>query len=122
MKLKTYEKAEKVIMEALKDQSHDLNSLISQAKFTGLLAKVHERSGNIDLAIRSLTEAKEIRAKSLKRIQVEQPDAVHEHKQLTANICHQMAEHAVVLARQSIREHHKKRPTFEQIHILPDPF
>ena len=95
MKLKTYDKAEKVIMEALKDQSHDLNSLISQAKFTGLLAKVHERSGNIDLAIRSLTEAKEIRAKSLKRIQVEQPDAVHEHKQLTANICHQMAEHAV---------------------------
>ena len=95
MKLKTYEKSEKVIQEALKEQANDLNSLISQAKFTGLLAMVHERSGDIDLALRSLTEAKEIRAKLLKRIQVEQPDAVLDHKQLTANICHQMAEHAV---------------------------
>ena len=76
MKLKTYEKSEKVIQEALKEQANDLNSLISQAKFTGLLAMVHERSGDIDLALRSLTEAKEIRAKLLKRIQVEQPDAV----------------------------------------------
>ena len=95
MKLKTYEKSEKVIQEALKEQANDLNSLISQAKFTGLLAMVHERSGDIDQALRSLTEAKEIRAKLLKRIQVEQPDAVLDHKQLTANICHQMAEHAV---------------------------
>ena len=95
MKLKTYEKSEKVIQEALKEQANDLNSLIAQAKFTGLLAMVHERSGDIDLALRSLTEAKEIRAKLLKRIQVEQPDAVLDHKQLTANICHQMAEHAV---------------------------
>ena len=95
MKLKTYEKAEKVIMEALKNQSNDLNSLISQAKFTGLLSSVHERSGNIDLAIKSLTETKGIRAKLLKRIQIEQPDAVLEHKQLTADICHKMAEHAV---------------------------
>ena len=58
-------------------------------------ATVHEKNGDVQGATKSLDEAKQIRAKILKRVQVEQPDAVLDHKQLTANICHQMAEHAV---------------------------
>ena len=65
-----------------------------QAKFITLLATVHEKNGDVQGATKSLDEAKQIRAKILKRVQVEQPDAVLEHRQLTAKICHQMAEQA----------------------------
>ena len=37
-------------------------------------------------------ETTKVRAKILKRVQVEQPDAVLEHRELTAKICHQVAE------------------------------
>ena len=56
MKLKTYEKAEKAIAEALKESNNDLNSLVNQAKFITLLATVHERSGNSSAANKSLNE------------------------------------------------------------------
>ena len=36
----------------------------------------------------------ELRGRILKRVQIEQPDAVLDQRQLAANICHQMAEHA----------------------------
>ena len=96
MRLKTYEKAEKAINEALKEESksNDINSLVSQARFITLLATVHEKHGNMEASLKSLLDAKQTRAKLLKRVQVEQPDAVLEHRQLTAKICHQMAEQA----------------------------
>ena len=96
MKLKTYEKAEKAVREALNTEgnSNDLPSLISQAKFLTLLANIHEKNGDMTGSLKDLGDAKQIRAKLLKRVQVEQPDAVLEHRQLTAKICHQMAEHA----------------------------
>ncbi len=57
MKLKQYEKAERTIATALESESqqqNDLNSLMIQAKFTALLAKIHERSNNLEQAIRAL--------------------------------------------------------------------
>ncbi len=98
MKLKTYDKAEKTVREALNEEAkaNDLTSLIAQAKFLSLLAKIHERSSNMEAAMTVLGEAKEIRGKLLKRVQVEQPDAVLEHRQLTAKVCHQMAEQAQI--------------------------
>ena len=61
MKLKTYEKAEKAIKEALNEESksNDLTSLISQAKFITLLATVHEKNGDLQSATNSLNEAKQ---------------------------------------------------------------
>ena len=51
MRLKQYDKAEKCIAQALEAENQApaadaLQSLMSQAKFFGLLAQVHERSGN----------------------------------------------------------------------------
>jgi hypothetical protein len=57
MKLKQYEKSERTIAAALEteaQQQNDLNSLMTQAKFTALLAKIHERSNNLDQAIKAL--------------------------------------------------------------------
>ena len=38
-------------------------------------------------------DVQELRGRILKRVQIEQPDAVLDQRQLAANICHQMAEH-----------------------------
>merc|ERR1719347_1817610 len=57
---------------------------------------VQERSNNLEAAIQTLGQAKTIRSRILKRVQVEQPDAVLEQKQLAAKVCHQIAEHSVV--------------------------
>ena len=43
-----------------------------------MLAKIQERAGSLDQAMRTLSDAKDIRARLLKRVQVEQPDAVEE--------------------------------------------
>lgn len=80
MKLKQYEKAEKTIAQALQNEGNsnttDLNSLINQAKFYQLLANIHERGGDMEAAVRTLQDAKDIRSRILKRVQVEQPDNI----------------------------------------------
>ena len=105
MRLKTYDRAEKTIQAALEleNSGNDLNSLIMQAKFQTLLAKVYEKSNNLDMSIQTLgqvrtrkcretfvirksTQAKLLRSRILKRVQVEQPDAVLEQKQLAAKL------------------------------------
>jgi len=42
--------------------------------------------GNLDASVQTLTRAKDIRSRLLKRVQVEQPDIVLEQKQLTAKV------------------------------------
>ena len=56
MRLKTYDRAEKTIQAALEleNNGNDLNSLIMQAKFHTLLAKVYEKSNNLDMSIQTL--------------------------------------------------------------------
>ena len=58
------------------DKSHIVFSL--QAKFYSILAKIQERSGSLEAALRTLSDAKDIRARLLKRVQLEQPDAASE--------------------------------------------
>ena len=120
MRLKTYDRAEKTIQHALEleNGSNDLGSLLMQAKFQSLLARVYEKSNNLDMSLQTLGQAKQLRARILKRVQVihwkyfssllwifkyfldfrqvEQPDAVLEQRQLAAKICTQMAEHSVL--------------------------
>ncbi len=112
MRLKTYDKAEKTVAQALQieqggtgdatgggaanSNNNDLQSLISQARFLGLLARIQERSGNLEAAVQTLAEVKAVRGRVLKRVQLEQPDAVLEQRHLAAAACRQMAEHAVL--------------------------
>ena len=88
MRLKTFDRAEKTIQQALQleqeNNQSDLNSLILQAKFQTLLARVQEKSNNLEASLQTLGETKLLRSRILKRVQVEQPDAVLEQKQLAA--------------------------------------
>ncbi|CAB4063816.1 TTC21B [Lepeophtheirus salmonis] len=104
MKLKQYEKAEKTILLALElesngNQNSDLLSLENQARSYTLLATIRERqrhpNGNMEAATKSLMNAKEIRTKMLKRVQVERPDSIQEQRQMVADICHRMAEYSI---------------------------
>ena len=42
--------------------------------------------GNLDASLQTLTKAKDLRSRLLKRVQVEQPDLVLDQKQLTAKV------------------------------------
>ncbi len=144
MRLKTYDKAEKTVAQALQIEqggtaenaggatatiNNDLQSLISQARFLGLLARIQERSGNLEAAVQTLAEVKAVRGRVLKRVQLEQPDAVLEQRHLAAAACRQMAEHAVLQRNYAAAISHYKavfriRIRIYRIHVflgLPDP-
>ncbi|CAL4107788.1 unnamed protein product, partial [Meganyctiphanes norvegica] len=112
MRLKQYDKSEKTISMALESESlnpTDLASMCMQAKLLNLLAKVHERNENYENALTTLSKAKEVQVKVLKRSQVELPDTIPEQKQLAASMCSQMAEHAA-----NQREHERSIQLYKE--------
>uniref|UniRef100_A0A8C2CNF2 Tetratricopeptide repeat domain 21B n=1 Tax=Cyprinus carpio TaxID=7962 RepID=A0A8C2CNF2_CYPCA len=78
MKLRQYERCEKVLQEAL---THD-----PDCRYLVLLAKVQSKVNKNDEALLSLQRV-------LKRVQLEQPDSVSAQKQLAAEICAEIAKH-----------------------------
>ncbi|XP_029461519.1 tetratricopeptide repeat protein 21B isoform X2 [Rhinatrema bivittatum] len=94
MKLRQYEKAEKVLRQALDhDPVNELTALIDDGRYQVLLAKIYSKMERIDDAIVSLQRARELQARILKRAQMEQPDALPAQKQLAAEICAEIAKH-----------------------------
>uniref|UniRef100_A0A8C6YVJ4 Tetratricopeptide repeat domain 21B n=1 Tax=Nothoprocta perdicaria TaxID=30464 RepID=A0A8C6YVJ4_NOTPE len=92
MKLKQYEKAEKVLQQALNHEPvSELSSLMEDGRYQTLLAKIYNKMEKNDEAIVSLQQARELQARVLKRAQVEQLDAVPAQKQLAAEICAEIA-------------------------------
>ncbi|KFQ72482.1 Tetratricopeptide repeat protein 21B, partial [Phaethon lepturus] len=95
MKLKQYEKAEKVLQQALDHEPvNELSSLMEDGRYQVLLAKIYSKMEKIDEAIVSLQQARELQARVLKRAQIEQLDAVPAQKQLAAEICAEIAKHS----------------------------
>uniref|UniRef100_A0A8B9P2D9 Tetratricopeptide repeat domain 21B n=1 Tax=Apteryx owenii TaxID=8824 RepID=A0A8B9P2D9_APTOW len=92
MKLKQYEKAEKVLQQALDHEPvNELSSLMEDGRYQALLAKIYSKMEKNDEAIVSLQQARELQARVLKRAQIEQLDAVPAQKQLAAEICAEIA-------------------------------
>ena len=54
-----------------------------------------------------------VKLRILKRVQVEQPDAVLDQRHLAAKICHQMAEHAVMQSNYKAAINHYKVQNLE---------
>uniref|UniRef100_A0A671SJH7 Tetratricopeptide repeat protein 21B-like n=1 Tax=Sinocyclocheilus anshuiensis TaxID=1608454 RepID=A0A671SJH7_9TELE len=87
MKLRQYERFEKVLQEALThDPVNELPLLTEDCRYLVLLAKVQSKVNKNDEALMSLQRV-------LKRVQLEQPDSVSVQKQLTAEICSEIAKH-----------------------------
>ncbi|KAM4626732.1 tetratricopeptide repeat protein 21B [Discoglossus pictus] len=98
LKLKQFEKAEKVLLQALDhDPVNELSALMDDSRYQVLLARVYSKMEKAEEAIVSLQRAREMQARVLKRVQLEQPDVVPAHKVMAADICAEIAKHSVVL-------------------------
>uniref|UniRef100_A0A3B3R4B6 Tetratricopeptide repeat domain 21B n=1 Tax=Paramormyrops kingsleyae TaxID=1676925 RepID=A0A3B3R4B6_9TELE len=94
LKLRQYERCERVLHEALShDPVNDLPSLSEDCRYLVLLAKIQGKTDKNDDALLSLQRARDVQARVLKRVQLEQPDAVAVQKQLAAEICSEIAKH-----------------------------
>uniref|UniRef100_A0AAR2KQ70 Tetratricopeptide repeat protein 21B n=1 Tax=Pygocentrus nattereri TaxID=42514 RepID=A0AAR2KQ70_PYGNA len=94
MKLRQYERCERVLHEALThDPVNELPLLTEDCRYLVLLAKIQSKVSKNDEALLSLHRARDVQAKVLKRVQLEQPDAVPMQKQLAAEICAEIAKH-----------------------------
>ncbi|XP_053327438.1 tetratricopeptide repeat protein 21B [Spea bombifrons] len=95
LKLKQYEKAEKVLKQALDHETvNDLSFLMDDSRYHVLLAKIYSKMEKTEDTIMSLQRARELQARVLKRAQMEQPDAVPAQKTLAAEICAEIARHS----------------------------
>jgi len=72
IRLKNFDKAEAILKTACAGtvSSSDSNELIDRCQLLLLLAKVQEQLGNSTGALKSLTDAKEMQSKVLKRLHV----------------------------------------------------
>ncbi|XP_012885344.1 PREDICTED: tetratricopeptide repeat protein 21B isoform X1 [Dipodomys ordii] len=96
LKLKWYEKAEKVLQHALSHEPvNELSTLMEDGRSQVLLAKVYSKMERPGEAVISLQQARELQTRILKRVQMEQPDAVPAQKHLAAEICAEIAKHSV---------------------------
>ncbi|XP_041120641.1 tetratricopeptide repeat protein 21B [Polyodon spathula] len=94
LKLKQYEKAETILQQALAHEPvTDLSALTEDGRYLVLLAKIHSKMEKTEQAILSLQRARDVQARVLKRVQLEQPEAVPNQKQLAAEICAEIAKH-----------------------------
>ncbi|KAF0296468.1 Tetratricopeptide repeat protein 21B [Amphibalanus amphitrite] len=96
MRMRQYDKAEKTVVQAMEkikgEDNSSLASLIMQAQLLKLLAKIHDLVGDVNKSIGTLKEANEVQVRVLKRVQMEQPDSVAEHKTRATEICCTMSE------------------------------
>uniref|UniRef100_A0A673CVP2 Tetratricopeptide repeat domain 21B n=1 Tax=Sphaeramia orbicularis TaxID=375764 RepID=A0A673CVP2_9TELE len=94
LKMKQYERCEKVLNDALShDPVNELPGLSDDCRYLVLLAKVQNKVDKNEEALLSLQKARDVQAKVLKRVQLEQPDAIPMQKQLAAEICAEIAKY-----------------------------
>ncbi|XP_008299372.1 tetratricopeptide repeat protein 21B [Stegastes partitus] len=94
MKMKQYERCERVLHDALAHEPvNELPTLSDDCRYLVLLAKIQNKVDKKEDALLSLQRARDVQAKVLKRVQLEQPDAVPMQKQLAAEICAEIAKH-----------------------------
>ncbi|XP_039613461.1 tetratricopeptide repeat protein 21B isoform X1 [Polypterus senegalus] len=94
LKLKQYDKAEQILQHALDHEPVvDLQDLTQDGRYLVLLAKIQSKMEKTEQAIFSLQKARDVQARVLKRVQLEQPDSALVQKQLAAEICSEIARH-----------------------------
>uniref|UniRef100_A0A8C8SR38 Tetratricopeptide repeat domain 21A n=1 Tax=Pelusios castaneus TaxID=367368 RepID=A0A8C8SR38_9SAUR len=96
LKVKKFNKAEKVLNQALDhDFVNDLSSMMKDVKSLILLAKAYKNCKKEE-ALGTLNKAFDMQLRILKRIPLEQPELIPSQKQLTSSICVQYAEQYLI--------------------------
>ncbi|XP_059966738.1 tetratricopeptide repeat protein 21A isoform X2 [Mesoplodon densirostris] len=87
LRLKKFNKAEKVLKQALDhDFVKDIPSMMNDVKCLLLLAKVYKSHKKEDV-MDTLNKAMDLQSRILKRVPLEQPEMIPSQKQLAASIC-----------------------------------
>lgn len=94
MKLKNFEKAERILRQTLKDDSsNDLSQLMDEAKCTFLLAKIYLKTKDPEETIQAFLKARDVQGRVIKRVGMEQPDELTAQKALAAKISSHIGEY-----------------------------
>jgi tetratricopeptide repeat protein 21B len=94
MKLTNYDKAERVLKQALKEQTgNDLSMMVDEARCNLLLAQVFQKSKNVEETGAAFLRAREVQGKVLKRVGVEQPDELAAQKVQASKICSMLGDY-----------------------------
>ncbi|XP_055505957.1 tetratricopeptide repeat protein 21B-like [Leucoraja erinacea] len=96
LKLRLFERAKKVLRRALEhDYVSDLGAMVNDVKYLMLLSRIFTRTHEIEEAVKTLNKAYELQGRLLKRLVVEQSDAITVQSQLASTICAQIAQLSV---------------------------
>ncbi|XP_036594734.1 tetratricopeptide repeat protein 21A isoform X2 [Trichosurus vulpecula] len=92
LKLKKFNKAEKVLKQALdRDFVNDIPSMMNDVKCWLLLAKVYKNHKKEEVT-KTLNKALDVQSRILKRVPLEQPEMLPSQKQLASWICAQFGQ------------------------------
>ncbi|XP_021562079.1 tetratricopeptide repeat protein 21A [Carlito syrichta] len=93
LKLKKFNKAEKVLKQALEhDFGNEIPPMINDVKCLLLLAKVYKHHKKEEV-METLNKALDLQSWILKRVPLEQPEMISSQKQLACSICIQFGDH-----------------------------
>lgn len=94
LKLRQYDKAERVLNAALDHApSDEIEVLQEDVRYFMLLSRMHHEANRPAMAILVLVKAKEAQTTVLRRTTVESPETLKQQKVLAAEICINMAQH-----------------------------
>ncbi|XP_059488844.1 tetratricopeptide repeat protein 21B-like isoform X2 [Neocloeon triangulifer] len=93
IRMKNFDRAEAILKSACAGSvaSNDSEELMARCQLLLLLARVQEQTGHAPSALSTLTEAKDMQNKVLKRLQIEGTGKLAAQKVVAANICRLMA-------------------------------
>ncbi|KAL7035416.1 hypothetical protein ACKWTF_008359 [Chironomus riparius] len=100
LKLKQFTNAEQIILEDIEtNQRHDddLGKLQTRTKLLLLLARVREKSGNINSSLSTLKEARDNQHRIQHRLSLDQNANVREQHKILSKICALMAEQSIMI-------------------------
>jgi len=110
MKLKNYEKAERLLKNTLKDDGAiDLSKLMDEAKCLFSLAQIYKKTKESAEAVQTYIKAKDAQARVIKRVGIEQPDEVAAQKAFAAKISNNIGEYYTTL-----RDHEKAIKSYRE--------
>jgi len=94
MRLKQYEKAEKVLKQVLEqtDTSATFESLAESSRYNMLLSRVYERQGLYEEQLQHLLLSKEIQDRVLLRAAGEQPESYGDQRRYASTVCSSIAQ------------------------------
>uniref|UniRef100_H2Y5V1 Tetratricopeptide repeat protein 21B n=1 Tax=Ciona savignyi TaxID=51511 RepID=H2Y5V1_CIOSA len=93
IQLENYDKAERVLLQASRDEEGELETAMNETRRLMLLATLYEKSGRHSDELDALTQARDTQARVLKRVQMERKAAAPPQAALAASICAKMAQH-----------------------------